>query len=95
MARCAALDELVEAAQQVGDDLDADLATMVGYAGDAAVYAASAESGSGWAAAGATTAFIAATAARHAAGSGTGQAGLNAEREAQAHWIARLAAYAG
>jgi hypothetical protein len=95
MARCAALDELVGAAQQAGDSIDAGLATLVGYAADAAAYAASAERASGWAAVGATTGFIAATAARHAPGQGTGQAGPTTEREAQAHWIARLAVAPG
>jgi hypothetical protein len=84
---CVTMDDLRGAAGRLGNGDGTHVGRLVGYTGDAATYAASGETGSGWAAAAATTAFIAAAAAGFAAGTGPGQAAA-VERNEQAVWIA-------
>jgi hypothetical protein len=84
---CASVEELAQVSRAATQDPAAGGARLAGYALDAATYAKETTSGSGWAAASATTGFIAATVARVAAREGDGLAAAAAERAHQAQWI--------
>lgn len=74
---------IVEGAGDLGSSL-------VGYTADAAHYATLVKTGNGWAAAAATTGFIAATAAGAAAGPSDAPSATTTERFRQAGWVADL-----
>ncbi len=88
---CRTADELRLVADQVahGEHFGHDgrlSAPLAGYAADAAAFADRVRAGGSWPAATATTAFIAATAARVAAGGG-GSVAESADRALQARWL--------
>ncbi len=86
---CTTMGDLQRMSREIEEATGAGRSRLAGYALDAAVYAANAEADSGWAAAAATTGFIAATAAR-VAGGDEGPAASANERSLQARWLAGL-----
>ena len=91
LADCATVEDLGQAAREVDAGNPGGSLRLAGYTVDAASFAAGTRSNGGWAAASATTAFVAATAARVAAGPDRGPAASAAERSLQAGWLADLA----
>lgn len=85
LASCKTVAELAQATQQLCDSGLVG-SPLVGYAFDAASFAGRVR-GNGWAAATASTAFIAATAARVAAAPGQGTDAAKEERSRQARWL--------
>lgn len=85
IAACATVAELAGAAQRLSDQ-GPDASPLLGYALDAASFAGQVR-GDGWATATASTAFIAATAARAAAAPAQRGAASHLERTRQARWL--------
>lgn len=91
LAECTTMEDLGQVAKQTVNGGAESTARFVGYAVDAASFAAGVRTNGGWAASSATTAFVAAMAARVAAGPDRGPTASAAERSVQAAWLADLA----
>ena len=88
---CTSMSDLVQSTKTVLTENLSQSARTVGYVADIILYADRTEADSGWAAAAATAAFIAASAAREMPGDSTPSAAADAERADQGRWIAALA----
>ncbi len=83
---CASLSELARLPGEIGDGAAGP--RLVDYAGDAAIYASLAREERGWASSSTTAGYIAAAAARAAAGPDRAADAVADERARQARWIA-------
>lgn len=91
LLECTTLDDLDQTVGRLARVEGDSAAGVTGYVADAVTFAGGVEGSSGWASATATTAFVAAAAARATAQGDKGQASWAAERQRQASWIAELA----
>lgn len=88
---CASLGALEATVGRLAERDIASTSAVTGYVQDVLSFTGGAERTSGWASATATTAFVAAAAARATAQEDSGTAAWAAERRRQASWMAELA----